>query len=106
MSSWRIEYIPAALEDLRSLDRSQQLQVLKAIEKVSANPLPNSEGGLGKPLGSHSGANLTGYLKIKLLKLGLRVVYRVVRENNVMRIIVISVRDEEAVYKLAKDRIK
>ena len=106
MSSWQIEYIPAALEDLRSLDRSQQLQVLKAIEKVSANPLPNSEGGLGKPLGSHSGANLTGYLKIKLLKLGLRVVYRVVRENNVMRIIVISVRDEEAVYKLAKDRIK
>lgn len=106
MSSWQIEYIPAALEDLRSLDRSQQLQVLKAIEKVSANPLPNSEGGLGKPLGSHSGANLTGYLKIKLLKLGLRVVYRVVRENNVMRIIVISVRDDEAVYKLARDRIK
>lgn len=106
MSSWQIEYIPAALEDLRSLDRSQQLQVLKAIEKVSANPLPNSEGGLGKPLGSHSGANLTGYLKIKLLKLGLRVVYRVVRENNVMRIIVISVRDDEAVYKLARDRIQ
>lgn len=106
MSSWQIEYIPAALEDLRSLDRSQQLQVLKAIEKVSANPLPNSEGGLGKPLGSHSGANLTGYLKIKLLKLGLRVVYRVVRENSVMRIIVISVRDDEAVYKLARDRIK
>lgn len=106
MSQWEIEYIPAALEDLRSLDRSQQLQVLKAIEKVSANPLPNSEGGLGKPLGSHSGANLTGYLKIKLLKLGLRVVYRVVRENNVMRIIVISVRDDETVYKLARDRIK
>lgn len=106
MSQWEIEYIPAALEDLRSLDRSQQLQVLKAIEKVSANPLPNSEGGLGKPLGSHSGANLTGYLKIKLLKLGLRVVYRVVRENNVMRIIIISVRDDETVYKLAKDRIK
>ena len=106
MSKWEIEYIPAALEDLRSLDRSQQLQVLKAIEKVSANPLPNSEGGLGKPLGSHSGANLTGYLKIKLLKLGLRVVYRVVRENNVMRIIIISVRDDETVYKLARDRIK
>ena len=106
MNKWEIEYIPAALEDLRSLDRSQQLQVLKAIEKVSANPLPNSEGGLGKPLGSHSGANLTGYLKIKLLKLGLRVVYRVVRENNVMRIIIISVRDDETVYKLARDRIK
>ena len=106
MNKWEIEYIPAALEDLRSLDRSQQLQVLKAIEKVSAKPLPNPEGALGKPLGSHSGANLTGYLKMKLLKLGLRVVYRVVRENNVMRIIIISVRDDETVYKLARDRIK
>lgn len=76
MSAWRIEYIKAAEKDLLALDHSQQLQVLKAIEKVSANPLPTNEGGLGKPLGSHSGNNLTGYLKIKLLKLGLRVVIR------------------------------
>lgn len=106
MNQREIEYIPAALEDLQFLDHSQQLQVLKAIKKVSSNPLPNLEGDLGKPLGSHSGANLTGYLKIKLLKLGLRVVYRVVRENNVMRIVVISVRDDETIYKLASDRIK
>lgn len=106
MTHWSIEYIPEALEDLKSLDKGQRLQVLKAIEKVSANPLPNTEGGLGKPLGSHSGNNLTGYLKIKLLRLGLRVVYKVVRENNVMRIIIISVRDDEAVYKMAKERIK
>ena len=106
MSAWQIEYIKAAERDLLALDRSQQLQVLKAIEKVSANPLPINEGGLGKPLGSHSGNNLTGYLKIKLLKLGLRVVYQVVREGSVMKIIVISVRDDETVYKLARDRTK
>ena len=106
MSSWSIEYIPAAQKDLRSLYHTQQRQVLKAIEKVSVNPLPVTEGGLGKPLGSHSGNNLTGYLKIKLLKLGLRVVYKVVRENNIMKIVVISVRDDEAVYKMAKERTK
>ncbi|MBS3975595.1 MAG: type II toxin-antitoxin system RelE/ParE family toxin [Syntrophomonadaceae bacterium] len=106
MSAWRIEYIRAAEKDLLSLDRSQQLQVLKAIEKVSANPLPINEGGLGKPLGSLSGNNLTGYLKIKLLKLGLRVVYQVIRKGSVMKIIVISVRDDESVYKLAKNRTK
>lgn len=106
MSEWSIEYLPAARDDLKALDKPQRLQVLKAIEKVSVNPLPNSEGGLDKPLGSHNGANLTGYLKIKLLKLGLRVVYRVVRENNVMRIIVVSVRDDETVYKMAKERTK
>lgn len=71
MSAWRIEYIKAAEKDLLALDRSQQLQVLKAIEKISVNPLSINEGGLDKPLGSHSGNNLTGYLKIKLLKFGL-----------------------------------
>ncbi len=106
MNTWQIEYLPDAKKDLLSLDNTQRLQVLKAIEKVSANPLPTTEGGLGKPLGSHSGNNLTGYLKIKLLKLGLRVVYRVVKENNVMKIIVISVRDDETVYKMAKNRMK
>ncbi len=106
MSTWHIEYIKAAEKDLLALDRSQQLQVLKAIEKVSVNPLPINEGGLGKPLGSHSGNNLSGYLKIKLLKLGIRVVYQVVREDSVMKIIVISVRDDETVYKLARDRTK
>jgi len=103
---WQVEYIKAAEKDLLSLDRSQQLQVLKAIEKVSINPLPINEGGLGKPLGSHGRINLTGYLKIKLLKLGLRVVYQIIREETVMKIIVISVRDDETVYKLAKDRTK
>ncbi len=106
MSTWHIEYIKAAEKDLLALDRSQQLQVLKAIEKVSVNALPTNEGGLGKPLGSHSGNNLSGYLKIKLLKLGIRVVYQVVREDSVMKIIVISVRDDETVYKLARDRTK
>ena len=71
MSAWRIEYIKAAEKDLLALDRSQQLQVLKAIEKISVNPLSINEGGLDKPLGSYSGNNLTGYLKIKLLKFGL-----------------------------------
>ncbi len=103
---WSIQYLKEAEKDLKELDRSQQIQVLKAIEKVSQNPLPNSEGGYGKPLGSHLSTNLAGYLKIKLLKLGIRVVYRLVRENGVMKIIVISVRTDEKVYKIAQERIK
>lgn len=101
---WTVSYLPAAKEDLLRLDRSQQVQVLKAIDKVSQNPLPQTEGGLGKPLGSHSVANLTGYLKIKLRRQGLRVVYKLVRENDTMKIIVISVRDDQTVYRLAKER--
>ena len=35
------------------------------------------------------GTNLAAYCKIKLLKLKLRVVYKVVRENGIMKIIVV-----------------
>ena len=49
MSAWRIEYIKAAEKDLLALDRSQQLQVLKAIEKISVNPLSINAGGLDLP---------------------------------------------------------
>jgi mRNA interferase RelE/StbE len=103
---WNIEYTQEAKKDLIGLDNSQRIQVLKAIKKVSGNPLPASEGGYGKPLGNRMSSNLAGYLKIKLQKMGLRVVYCLVRNGNIMRIIIISVRDDETVYKLAQKRIK
>lgn len=106
MSKWIIEYTKEAKDDLEKLDHTQQLQVVKAIKKVSDNPLPNSEGGLGKPLGNNFSTKLSGYLKIKLRKAGLRVVYRLVYDNHKMRIIVVSVRDDDTVYKMAQDRIK
>jgi mRNA interferase RelE/StbE len=104
--SWTVQYTKEAEEDLRNLDRSRQLQVLKAVKKVSSNPLPNSEGGYGKPLGNRTTGNLAGYLKIKLSALGLRVVYRVEKTQGVMRVIIISVRDDAFVYKMAQERIK
>jgi len=103
--NWIIEYKTEAENDLKDFDRSQQIQILKAIRKVSVNPLPQSEGGFGKPLGNKGNTNLTGYFKIKLLSLGLRVVYGLVRQRNAMKIIVISIRDDEIVYKMAADRI-
>jgi mRNA interferase RelE/StbE len=103
--NWKIEYVKEALKDLKSLDHSQRLQVLKAIDKVSQNPLPNFEGGYGKPLGNKSNTNLTGYFKIKLLKLGIRIVYGLVKEQGIMKIIVISIREDETVYQIAADRI-
>lgn len=104
--AWVVEYIKEAEADLKELDHSQQLHVLKAIKKVSTNPLPNTIGGYGKPLGSHLSNNLVGYLKIKLLKLGIRVVYQLVEKKGTMKIIIISIRDDEKVYKLAQERIK
>lgn len=103
---WTIRYTDKALKDLEKLDNSARRFVLKAIQRVSANPLPNYEGGYGKPLGNKGGADLTGYCKIKLSDLGLRVVYEVIRQNEEMKIIIISVRDDDAVYKMAASRIR
>jgi len=68
------------------LDQSQRNQVMKKIRQVAENPLPRNEGGYGDPLGSKSSTQLSGYCKIELVKAGLRVVYRLVIENSVMRI--------------------
>lgn len=103
--AWIIDYTEEASNDLNSLDNSQKAQVLKVLDRVALNPLPSSEGGYGKPLGNKGNKNLTGYMKIKLLRLGIRVVYKIVKEQGVMRIIVISVREDETVYQIALDRI-
>jgi len=103
---WKIDYHPEAKQELKQLDGSQRKIVLKAIIKVSENPTSYTEGGYGKPLGNKSGNNLTGLLKIKLKALGLRVVYKLekVQPENIMRIIVISVREDNEVYDIAAKR--
>ena len=49
---WGIEFLQEAEKDMKRLDHSVQIQVLKGIKKVSKNPLPVSQGGYGKPLGN------------------------------------------------------
>ncbi len=104
--SWEVVYIKEAQRDMKKLDSQSRKYVLKAIDKVSVNPLPNAEGGYGKPLGNHRTAKLSGYMKIKLKDSGLRVVYGIVRENNIMKIIIVSIRDDDEVYLEAAARIK
>jgi mRNA interferase RelE/StbE len=104
-AGYEIEYIDEAKADLKSLDGSVSGQVLKVIDRVRKNPLPASEGGYGQPLGNVGGTNLTGLCKIKLLKLGIRVIYKVIREHDIMRIIVIAARADSEVYKIAEERL-
>ena len=102
---WKIEYIKEAQRDLKNLDPYNRKLILKAIQKTALRPLPPPDG-IGKPLGNHFATKLSGYYKIKLRDLGYRVVYGLVRENNVMKVIVISIRDDELVYKEAERRIQ
>ncbi|MDR0991514.1 MAG: type II toxin-antitoxin system RelE/ParE family toxin [Ruminococcus sp.] len=102
---WDLSYLDEAERDLKDLDKGEKAQILKGIRKALKNPLPRSEGGYGHPLGNKGGNNLTGCLKLKFLKLGTRVVYKLIRTENVMKVIIISARADNEVYIEAKKRI-
>ncbi|MCD8325593.1 MAG: type II toxin-antitoxin system RelE/ParE family toxin [Lachnospiraceae bacterium] len=104
--NWTIEFLPKADQDMDELDGSAKRQVFKGIQKVSQNPLPKQQGGYGKPLGNQDGTDLTNLMKIKFLDLGIRVVYKVILDGQVMKIIIISARSDEKVYKEAAKRRK
>ena len=101
-----VTFLEEAVKDFKRLDGSVRLIILKAIRKTAQNPKPSTEGGYGKPLGSHSSSDLTGFLKIKIKNTGHRIVYQYVKDKDGMRIIIISIRDEEKVYKEAERRIE
>ncbi|MBP5156674.1 MAG: type II toxin-antitoxin system RelE/ParE family toxin [Treponema sp.] len=103
---WKIKYHPLALEELGKLDGSVRKIVLKGILKVATNPKPQSEGGYGKPLGNKGGNDLTGLFKIKFRDIGMRVVYKLMEDEQTheMYILVISARADNEVYTLAGKR--
>ena len=104
--TWTLEFTAAAQKDLDNLNHSQQILITRAIEKVRQNPLPDYEGGYGKPLGNKGGLKLAGCLKIKLKASGLRAVYRLIRAEKNMQMIVIGLREDEEVYKTANKRLQ
>ncbi|MBR2179096.1 MAG: type II toxin-antitoxin system RelE/ParE family toxin [Selenomonadaceae bacterium] len=103
---WKVIEFPEVQEDLNKLDKGKQKQVLKVIDRVRQNPLPQSEGGYGKSLGNKNGINLTGCYKIKLKDAGIRIVYRLQRTEHGMEIVIIGVRESAEVYDLAAKRIE
>ena len=102
--TWCVEFLKEAEKDMKKLDHSMQIQVLKGIKKVSQNPLPVDEGGYGKPLGNKSGTKLTNLMKIKFRNIGIRVVYKIERIDEIMKIVVVSARTDDQVYKEAASR--
>ena len=104
--NWIVRELPEVQEDLNKLDKGKRKQVLKAIDRVSQNPLPQSDGGYGKPLGNKCNVNLTGCYKIKLRDAGIRIVYRLQRTEHGMEIVIIGMRESAEVYDLAAKRIE
>jgi len=106
MNNYTVEFDPAAEKDLATFANSQVRQIRKMIQRVATNPLLKNEGGYGDPLGHKYDLDLTGLCKIKLLKLGIRAIYRVVHEGKTMKIIVISARADDKACGIAAKRIR
>lgn len=104
MSGYEVTFYPDALKDVKRLDGPQRKNVLKAIEKIKANPLPQNEGGFGKPLGNKAGTDLTGLMKIKLRGSGIRIVYRLIKIKGKMAVVVVGAREDMEVYRTAQRR--
>lgn len=103
--TYNLSFIKEAIEDYNKLDNSQKIIVNKALKKILINPLPKSQGGYGKSLGNFSNSKLSGLLKIKLKKHGLRIIYKIQRLDNEILIIIIGTRADSKVYEDAKKRI-
>lgn len=104
--NWTLKFLPEARDDLKALAGNQRILVLKAIEKVRQNPVSIYEGDYGKPLGNKNDNDLSGFMKIKLRGAGLRVVYKVIKTETEMLIVVIGARADDEVYQIAGKRIK
>lgn len=102
--NWKLVFLPEAEKDFKNLSGNERIVVSKALNKVLENPLPVNEGGYGKPLGNKQGNNLSGFLKIKLKNLGVRVVYKLIKIEGQLLVVVIGARADDEVYDVAKKR--
>ncbi len=99
---WQIHWHHKVRKDIKQLRLNDaQLDKLREnIEKISQNPLPKALGGYGEPLAG----DLKGLLKFRFDD-NYRVVYRLVEQEGVMRIMIIGLRKDNLVYKNLIKRI-
>ncbi len=89
---------PLVKEDMKKLNRSIQIQVLKKLKQLALSPE------LDKPLGNKNGLNLTGLRKVYVAKKQVRIVYEIIDDMLVVKVIAIGKREEMQVYKEAEKR--
>ena len=90
-----------AREDLRDMDGSARVLVLKALVKLKTNPEQR-----GAPLGSRTSGNLTTFRKLVVGDRDYRIVYRVEPDGTVVVVWVIGHRCDDEVYELAMSRLR
>jgi mRNA interferase RelE/StbE len=95
---YEIKYHPLVEADLKQLNNSIRLEVFKKLKKIQQTPE------IGKPLGKKNNMNLTGLFKVYVAKKQVQIVYEIIENILVVKVIAIGKRESMEVYKQADER--
>lgn len=96
-----LNFFEEAKQDYNSLDGSQKIVVVKALQRIEKNGQ-----NLGEPLRNTNTTSLSGYRKVKLKSNGIRIVYSITNSNvEITEIVAIGNRSDSEVYEEAQKRI-
>jgi len=95
---YEIKYHPLIEKDLKQLNNSIRIDVFKKIKKIQNSPE------LGELLGNKNGMNLTGLRKMYVAKKQVRIVYEIVENIVIVKVLAIGKREDMKVYKEAEER--
>ncbi len=104
MKPYKLEVAAGVAKDIRKLQLSKpHIEKLQCkIGEIAKNPLPKTEGGYGEPLSTKDQKEL--YLKFRFLD-DYRVIYTLVNDDQVMKVLVIGLRKDKEVYQELLKRI-
>ena len=99
--SYKVTFIPDAVQDYKKLDGSIRKEVNKRIDELEENPL------IGKKLGNKFNIDLTGFYKLYVHNKKIRIVYRLITPEKIeiVEIWGIGKREKEEIYKIVGKRL-
>ena len=96
-AEYKVELTRAAEDGLASLDRSEQIQVIRQFEKLKHAPQ------LGQPLGTKQGMGaLSGYRKLYAANRRIRVIYTIQGRKLLVLVVAVGAREDARVYHIAE----
>lgn len=95
---YKIKYHPLVEEDLGQLNNSVCIEVFKKLKKIQQSPE------LGQLLGNKNNMNLSGLRKVYVAKKQVRIIYEIIDNILVVKVIAIGRREDMEVYKLSEQR--
>src|SRR6266540_3414032 len=99
-AEYEVQLTKTAEAGLASLDRSEQILVIRQFEKLKRAPE------LGEPLGVKYGMALTGFRKLYAAQKRIRVIYTIRGQQLLVLVVAIGPREDAKVYRIAETQAR